>query len=1196
MVPSSFVTLDALPLSSSGKLELKSLPAPDSRASAPALLPPRTPSEQLLASLWSELLAVPSVGATDNFFELGGHSLLATQLVSRVRSAFQIELPARELFEHPTVQTLAARLDVLLREGHGLQLPPLTSAPRTGPLPLSFAQQRLWFLDQLEPGSAAYNIPVALRLSGPLDVSALERSFSELVRRHEALRTTFPQVAGEPVQLISPPTPFLLAVTDLSAHPHRDAEALRLATDEASRPFDLLRGPLLRASLLSLGQQHHVLLLTMHHIVSDGWSMQVLIREMSALYQAFSSGLPSPLPELSLQYPDYALWQRSWLKDDVLQAQLSWWRSQLDGAPAAMELPTDFPRPKTQSFNGASVPVHLPRPLSDALESLCRREGVTPFMALLAAFQAFLSRYSGQDDISVGSPIAGRRFAELEGLLGFFVNTLVLRSRFAHNPSFRQLLSHVRDSTLGAFAHQDIPFEKLVEALQPSRDLSRSPLFQVMFVLQGSHAERPSASTETSLSLHPFEVEGQSTKFELQLTLSHSPDGFSGLLTFNTALFRPDTAQRMARCFVTLLDGLVSSPQAPFHHLPLLPQDELHRVLREWNHGPPSPLRDATVNDVFSRAVSSRPDAVAVEYQGHSLTYRQLDSRANQLAHHLLRLGVQRGHRVALLVERSLEMVVATLASLKAGAVYVPLDPAYPAARLSFMLEDTAASVLLAQEHLLPKLPSTSALVVRLDTGWDAVAAEPENAPDVGLSPDDGAYVMYTSGSTGRPKGVLIPHRGILRVVVGAHYAHFGPDETWLQLAPISFDASTLELWGALLNGGRLVVYPAGAPDLQELAEELKRRGVTSLWLPAALFELMASHQPQALTRLRQLLTGGDTMSPSRARELLSLGVPLINGYGPTETTVFAACHPLSRPDDALGLSIPIGRPIAGTSVYLLDSQLHPVPPGVPGELYIAGDGLALGYLNRPELTAERFVPHPFSPLPGARLYRSGDLARFLPDGTLEFLGRRDSQVKVRGFRIELGEVEAALAQHPSVREAVVLALGDGPTKRLVAYVSPSSDTAPLRDFLRQRLPEHMVPSAFVALERFPLTPNGKLDRKALPPPEQLESTASPAHLPPRTPTEATLASLWAELLHVAVDTVSATDDFFSLGGHSLLATQLVSRIRSSFHVELPLRALFERPTIEGTAELLLEVLAEQADPAELEQMVVALEPSDEDT
>nr|WP_205522819.1 non-ribosomal peptide synthetase [Myxococcus eversor] len=1170
MLPSALVLLDSLPLTANGKVDRKALPMPEVHPAEPeSFAVPRTPTELTLAAIFSEVLNVPRVGLHGDFFELGGHSLLATQLVSRVRAAFQVELALREMFEAPTVEGLALRIAALQADdGGGARVPELTRAARDGALPLSFAQQRLWFLHQLEPDSAFYNVPIVLTLQGPLSEKGLEHGFQALVRRHESLRTVFRTENGAPVQAVLPTGSLKLERVDLSFLPEaeRQAEARRRAEHEAVRPFNLETGPLLRMTLLRLAPEEHVLVLVQHHIVSDGWSLGVLVREMSAFYEGFSQGRPAFLPELPVQYADYAVWQRAWLQGPVLEAQLGWWKEHLGGAPPALELPTDFQRPAVQSFRGAAAPVQLSRPLSEALKTLCQEEEVTPFMALLAAYQLLLSRYSGQEDITVGSPIAGRRVAALEGLIGFFVNTLALRTRLEGNPSFRQVLARVKETTLGAFAHQDIPFEKLVEELAPERSLGHSPLFQVMFALQNA----PIGELRLpDFSMRPLPLDNATARFEMELSLSETPDGFVGELTYCRDLFSSAYAQRFTRHFAILLEGLVSQPERPFHHLPLLSVEERQTVLVDWNHSPSSYPRDATIPEVFTRKAASAPEAIAVEYGAQRLTYRQLDEASNRFAHLLRARGVGPDSRVALALERSLELIVALLGILKAGGAYVPLDTAYPRERLALMLDDARPALLVTTREQLARLPAEHLPTLLVEEAAEALAHAPALAPVSGISARNLAYIDFTSGSTGRPKGVCIEHRSVLRTVIDARYADMGPEHTWLLMAPISFDASTLEIWGPLLNGGRLVVFPADASpsDIHELGRVVQGHRVTSLFITTSLFIQLVDGNLEGLRGVRQLMTGGDINSaPHIRRAIETLGIPVLAVYGPTECTVYTTFFPMAHASE-VPPSVPIGRPVPQTRVYVLDRYLQPVPRGTSGELYVSGDGLARGYLQHPALTAERFLPDPFSATPGARMYRTGDVGRHRADGAVEFVGRADFQVKVRGFRIELGEVEVVLHSHPEVREAIVIAREDSPgIKRLVGYVTArtaSLDTLALRAFLQQRLPEYMVPSALMVLEALPLTPNAKVDRKALPAPE-----ARPGFrpfVPPATATEVRLAALWCELL--GLSEVSALDDFFELGGHSLLATRMVSLVRATFQVELPLRALFEASTLRALAQ-----------------------------
>jgi amino acid adenylation domain-containing protein len=1037
----------------------------------------------------------------------------------------------------------------------------------TGPAPLSFAQERLWFLAQLHPENPAYNMVRAFALRGPLDRPILERSLREIVRRHEILRTTFAATRSSPVQRIAPGPALLLPTADLAALPTgvREAEAKRLRRAEAHRPFDLERDPPLRLVLLHLGSEEHVLLLTLHHIAADGWSMDVLFRELSALYAAFSRDRPSPLAELPVQYADFAVWQRDRLQGETLERLLVYWRRQLGGAPPVLELPYDRLRPPVRTWAGdwRIFELHIS---AAALQQAGAARGTSPFMVLLAAFFALLHRTTGCADLAVGCPAAGRDRKELEGSIGLFVNTLVLRADLAGNPSFDEILRRTRETSLGAYDHQEMPFDKLVEVLAPERDLGYTPLFQVLFALEtmgGSGPELP------GVAVHSLEEWSGTSKFDLSFTLRETGEGFAASLDYDREIFDGPTAARFAAHYEALLAGAAADPGKRLSDLPLLAAAERQQLLREWNGAGSGSSGEPPVHELFALQARSRPGAPAVTtagVAGESLTYAELNARANRLAHHLRALGVGPETPVGVCLNRSVEAVMALLAILKAGGAYVPLDPAYPRERLAFMLEDTAAPVILTLSSHLPSLPGLEGRqVVVLDHERERIAARSASDPESGAGADHLAYIIYTSGSTGRPKGVAVPHRAVTRLVRGTRFAALTAGETWLCFAPIAFDASTLEIWGCLANGGRLVVFPSYTPSLQELGQAIEGEGVTSLWLTSGLFHQMVDGALDSLRGVRQLLAGGDVLSAPHVERVLARfpDLTLINGYGPTENTTFTCCHRLRGPQRLAG-SVPIGRPVDGTRGLLLDPRLQPAPIGSAGELSAGGEGLARGYLNRPELTAERFVPDPASQEPGARLYRTGDLARHLPDGSIEFLGRIDHQVKIRGFRIEPGEVEAALCAHPRVQEAVVLAREDAPgEKRLVAYVVAEEGALPpdLRSFLRERLPEPMLPAAFVWMEALPLDPNGKVDRKALPAPGVDGPERDPrVRRAPRNPVEELLAGIWAEVMRIEPPGVD--ENFFDLGGHSLLATWVVSRVREVCAVDLPLVALFEGPTV----------------------------------
>ncbi len=1177
MIPSAFVVLDALPRLPNGKVDRRALPAPESARPelANAYVAPRTPTEEILAGIWAQVLGIERIGIHDNFFDLGGHSLLATQVISRAREAFGIELPLRSLFESPTVAALAEQVESIRQAGAGAAAPPIRPASREGDLPLSFAQQRLWFLDQLEPGSAFYNNPMAIKLRGKLDVTALQRALNGIVLRHESLRTTFAAVGGKPAQRIAPASTCTLPVADLRDLPEstRAAEALRLATVEARQPFDLAQGPLLRARLLQLGDEDHIALLTLHHIISDGWSMGVLIHEIAALYQAFIEGKPAPLDALPIQYADFARWQREWLQGETLDAQIAYWKQQLNNIPPMLDLPTDRPRPAMQTFTGAHHSFTLPKPLAQSLEALSRREGVTLFMTLLAAFQTLLYRYTGQDDICIGTPIANRHRAEIENLIGFFVNTLVLRGDLSGEPSFGEFLARVRETALGAYAHQDLPFEMLVETLQPKRDLSHTPLFQAMFVLDNAPM-RP--LDLPGLTMRALDTESGTARFDITLSVSEWSDGLSGMIEYNTDLFDADRIARMAGHFQTLLESIVAGPERSITTLPLLTGAERQQMLIEWNDTTADFPRDACIHELFEQQVVERPTAMAALFEDRQLTYAELNARANQLAHYLQKLGIKPETLVGICAERSLEMIVGILGTLKAGGAYLPLDPNYPPERLAFMLQDSQSPVLLTQSplaELVDALRAESCRVVYLDADCDVIAQESaDNAPS-GATAENLAYVIYTSGSTGKPKGTLLQHRGLCNLATWQRRV-FGIAEgkRVLQFSPFSFDACVWETFMALRNGGALVLARqetlASAPDLVQLMQE---KEITTATLPPSLLATMPVEDASigsehTLPKLEMLIAAGEACP----RELVARWASerrFFNAYGPTETTV---CASMARCDENDPRAPSIGKPIANTQLYILDAHLQVVPIGVSGELCVGGVSLARGYLNRPELTTVKFVRDPFSDEPNARLYKTGDLVRYRPNGDIEFLGRIDQQVKVRGFRIELGEIEAALEQHPNVRQAVATARDDEHgDKRLVAYLVAGQEPAPsvgdLRGFLKTRLPEYMTPSAFVILPSLPMTPNGKVDRRALPAPEGTRPELGHAYIAPRTPMEETLAKICAELLEI--EQVGVEDDFFELGGHSLLATQFVSRVREACQVELPLRSLFETPTIAGLAQ-----------------------------
>ncbi|HYN21687.1 MAG TPA: amino acid adenylation domain-containing protein, partial [Thermoanaerobaculia bacterium] len=1192
MVPSAFVVLDALPLTANGKVDRRALARRDlalEQARTPeGYAPPRGVIEETLCSLWSEVLGVDRIGRDAIFFDLGGHSLLATQVISRVRSAFRVELPLQVLFERPTVAGLAEAVEEALREAGCVAPPPLRRTPREALIPLSFAQERLWFLHHLLPDDPSYNELVAVRLQGMLKPDALEWSARRIALRHEALRTTFPAVDGQGVQMVSPSPGFSWLRVDLRGLPagRREAEAQWVSRKLADLPFNLERGPLLRPALVQLGEEESTLLMMAHHIVLDGWSGAILQRELAVFYRAFVERREPRLPLLPVQYADFAAWQRSWLQGEALDRLLGYWRARLVNLPP-LELPTDRPRPEVASSQGARLVRTLPASVAADLAAFALERSATPFMVLLAAFSAVLSRLTGQTDLAIGSPIAGRNRSEIEGLIGFFVNSLVLRVDASGAPGLRELADRVREVATGAYSHEDLPFEILVRELQPRRELGRNPLFQVVFQLH----DPPGGETRMpGLSVRPLATGETRAKFDLHLSAVDTADGMRMVADYRQDLFDGTTVLRLLEHIQTLLTGALAAPDRPFPDLPLLSATERQQAAVEWNDSTVDYPRGRTVHALFAEQARRTPQRVALLHGDERLSYGELEARSNRLARHLRALGVGLEVPVGLVLPRSIDMIVALLGILKAGGAYVPLDPVWPRDRLAELIDRIGAPVVIARDTLAGELERSGLTLVRPDGAFDAGAiAARSSAPLVEAAlPESLAYVLFTSGSTGVPNAVGVPHRAVVRLVRGTGFVAWGPHEVFLQLAPLAFDASTLEIWGSLLHGARLALMPHEASSLEDLARALERYGVTTLWLTAGLFHAMVDEQLAGLRRLRHLLAGGDVLSPSHVRRALQRleGCSVVNGYGPTENTTFTCCHVMTGDLPGSG-PVPVGRPVASTRALILDDNLRPVPIGAPAQLYAAGDGLARGYLNRPDLTAAHFVPHPFGE-PGERLYATGDRVRLLADGRVEFLGRNDRQLKLRGFRVELGEVEALVAAHPDVRDVVAGVREDTPGDRrlIIWYVPEEGGAAPgeLREFLKRKAPAWLMPSAFVHLDHLPLTANGKVDRRALPVPDA--GRVETGFVAPRNAREERLAALLGEVL--GVERVGVHDDFFELGGYSLLATKVVSRIRDEFQVELPLRALFEAPSVAELAQRLEEpgnaVLPEEAPIQRLER------------
>ncbi len=1192
MIPASFVTLEGLPLTSNGKINRQALPAPgDADVAAESKhAAPGNSDEQALAEIWAQVLGVERVGITDTFFDLGGHSLLAVRITARAQAAWNIDLPPSIIFENPTVQLMAQAVGALARRDTARsQRPEIVPVPReeyalsaetpevpagAHVFPMSFSQQQLWVLDQLQPGSAAYNIPLAIRLEGSLNAEALLSALDSLVRRHESLRTVFRVVNGKPSQVVLPAFAVNMDVDDLRQPSDRpsETECRRIALEEAQRPFDLSRGPLFSARLIGVADNDSLLVFNVHHIVFDYSSIAVLIRDVAALYHAACRGAEPALPALAVQYPDYAVRQREWMQGAALNPQLAYWKNQLKGVASSFELPTDHPRGSEPSFAGEFLSELFPARVMDGFESLQRREGVSLFMALLAAFEVLLYRHTNQEDVVVGASTAGRNRQSTDDLIGFFVNPVVIRSDLSGNPTFRQLLQRVRKTATEAYDHQDLPFEKLVEQLRLPPDPSRNPLFQTMFLFQ----ELAAGALETpGLKWRWEAIDNYTAKFDLSAYVEKREDGLLVGFEYNTGLFEKATIQRLMEHYRVLLESMVANPDRSIARLPMLGEAERRQVVVEFNRTAVDyPEKSACLHEIIEGQVERTPDQIALVFEDQSLTYRQLNERANQLAHHLRKRGVKCGVIAGVCMERSLEMEVALLAILKAGGAYLPLDPDYPMERLTWMLDDAKPPMVLSQQALIDHLPQTTIPVLLLDSESNKFENEPICNPAVAVQPSDLAYVLYTSGSTGRPKGVLNIHEGIVNRMLWAQaeYKLTSADRV-VQKTPYSFDVSMWELFWPLMNGATLVIaQPGGHRDPPYLAQLMLQEKITAAhFVPSMLRAFLETAALPKHSSLRQVFCSGEALPADlQNRFFQMLDADLHNLYGPTEAAVEVTYWACRRGDTRP--FVPIGRPIANIQIYILDAQLQPAPLGVAGELHIGGIGVARGYLNRPELTAERFIPDPFRSEPGARLYKTGDLARYLPQGEIEYLGRLDDQVKIRGFRIELGEIETAIRQFPGILETVVVAREDTPgDSRLVAYVVTAKPDAlnadELRESLRKNLPEHMIPAAFVALAELPLTPSGKMDRRALPAPNYESTQPAQGHEEPRTQTEKAMTTIWAEVLQL--NKIGIHDNFFQLGGHSLLAVRLFAQISRTFGKTISMNTLFQTPTVAELSALI---------------------------
>ncbi len=1194
MVPAAFEFLDSLPLTPNGKLDRSALPAPGK--GRPKLdetyAPPQTPLEELLAHIWADVLTLDQVGVHDNFFALGGDSLRAIQIIARLRKVLNKELFLSDIFSNGSIAKLADSLTQRTDKPTALTAESIQPLGRQGRLPLSFSQERVWFIQKLYPLNLAYHFQSLLYFTGRLDVAALERSLSDIVRRHEIFRTTFPEIDGDPIQNVHPLWSVSLPVLNLLKMPEheRDAVLQKRITEETQKPFDLDTLPLVRWTLVQLKADEFVLIHVEHHLVHDGWSFNVFRRELLEIYKAFSAGEASPLPEPTLQFADMALWQRRWMAGEPAKRQLAYWQRQLRGSPSALALAPDHARPPVPSFRGAAPRYAIARARGDSLRALGRERGATLFMTMFAVFVTLLYRYTRQEDVLVGTAVGNRRWKESEGLIGMLVNNAVLRTSLAENPKFIDVLDQVKGVALEAYANEDIPFDQVVRALNLKRDDSRNPLFQIMFSFHDAPLIEPSLPEVDFKCVEV--ISNQSAKFDLNVIViprrEQDPadraddNGITMIWEHSSDLFEPDTIERMAGHYFKLLDDIISDTSKQIYDYAMVNERETEELLQRFNRTRRDYPRSNCVHELFETQVEKAPNAVAVVFEDHQFTYRELNQRANQLAHYLRQQRVQPETIVALCMERSIEMVVGILGVLKAGGAYLPIDPDSPPERRHFLLDDAQAGLVLTQDTLRLSFAGRTHAIVCLDSEWHKLSDQSHENPQHQVMGHHAVYVIYTSGSTGTPKGVVNVHGGLLNRLQWMQDAYRLTDaDRVLQKTPFTFDVSVWELLWPLISGACLVVArPGGHRDSVYLVQLIQSQRITTLhFVPSMLDVFLREPEVERCATLRQVFCSGEALSYELQQRFFDRSsAALHNLYGPTEASIDVTAWECSRDSDRS--LVPIGRPIANTQIYILDPHLNPVPIGVVGELHIGGMGLARGYLNRRELTAETFVTNTFSDQSGARLYKTGDLARYLPDGNIEFVGRTDNQVKIRGFRIELGEIACVLAQHPAIQQAVLFAREDAPDdRRLVAYMVAVAGSNPsandLRSFLQRKLPDYMVPSAFVFLDSLPLTPSGKLDRKALPAPDHSRPELDDAFVAPRSPVETVLANIWAEVLKL--EKVGIRDNFFHLGGHSLLATQVVSRMRNAFSIEMPLRQIFDAPTIAEMAAVITENPFERA-------------------
>lgn len=1193
MLPFAYVQLEKIPLTPNGKIDRKALPEPERNTSRSRedYAEPMTETEKTVVRIWGETLGVENIGLHDDFFDLGGHSLLATQTLVKIANETGVLLRVADLFDTPTVSDIARKLD----EGNqNTQTSSIPLVSRTSDIPLSYAQQRLWFLDKLEPHSAAYNIPFGMRINGKVDIDALRKALDKLIVRHESLRTTIKTVDGEASLKIIDQLRCDLPVTDLSKlpAPTSEAEVDSLAREEASRPFDLATSPLFRTRLLKLNDNEYVMLVTMHHVISDGWSLAVFFEELNEIYAGMTKGVDVHLPELKLQYADFASWQRGPLAEEQIARQLEFWGSKLAGAEPLLEFPTDRQRPLVQTYRGANYRTTFSPELLEELRVFSRNEGVSLFMTLLAAFYTLVYRHTNQEDLVLGVPIANRNYSDIERVIGFFANTLALRADLSGAPSFRTFLDQVKALALESYDNQDVPFEKLVEHLNPKRSLSHNPIFQVMFGLHNTPPLKPELS---GLNLTPIEMNTGTSRFDMEVLVRENEDGLGVLAEYSTDLFDESTIERFIERFEVLLRGIVKNPEENISVLPILTEAEQKLIVDEFNDTAKEFPTDKCVHQLFEDQAKITPDATAVVYKEQQLTYHELNQKANSIAHRLQEFNIGPECLVGLCVDRSVEMVAGVYGILKTGAAYVPLDPSYPVDRLKLMLDDSGASVIVSHQNLAKDLDPKRFKIIYMD---DPSAVSDNDAfenPRTDVAMRNLAYINYTSGSTGVPKGVAIQHSSLNNYT--QHLLEIIGTDRPLQFANVSTIAADLGnscIYPALASGGTVHVISYDVltnPDL--FREYAIKHSIDVLKIvPSHLSALLGENTDGLELPKRCLIVGGEALSWDLVKRILDKErkCVVINEYGPTESTVGSAVAYIDKIESEYLASASIGKPAANTTTYILNENLQVVPIGVPGEIYIGGSGLARGYLNRPDLTAERFISDPFSKEEGGRLYRTGDLARYLPNGEMEYLGRIDDQIKIRGFRIELGEIESVIGQFGDIRESVVTTReeqkGD---KRLIAYVVSRSDSkiepAELRNFLREKLPDYMVPTAFVQLEKLPLTPNGKVDRKKLPAPEKDTLSAGDGFIAPRTETETKLAQIWSDLL--GVDNIGVQDNFFELGGHSLLAIRMFSAVEESFRKSVPLATLFSAGTIEKLAEIL-----DQKDWEEPEASLVPIQPN----